>query len=285
MNSLVVLLWPLGILLILGVAWAYTRNADRGFAPRDNWVTRRTPAPVSLPVFRGSVLLTGWVLAGTFVVFCAMTLLGAVLVVHQGHIVDTPIYNFTIDHQVHYWKRIMAHTTRVGNTWTTWGAGLTGAACIAVGMRRNRWLPLVAFVLVIVFDHYSTLGLRHIFGRPGTPNSPGGTYPSGGCERVILFYGLLAYFLWREFSPTRHFAVWAAAVVGALAYNEAFSRAYLTLHWFTDIISGLLYGALFLAVYIIAVRVVVGPAEGRGPSPEVHPQNGAAAGAAVKALV
>jgi membrane-associated phospholipid phosphatase len=285
MDVLIALLWPLGVLLILAVAWSLTRGTDAPIAARVNWVTRRTPSPRSLPVVRGSLACTGWVLAGSAAVVCVMTALGAAVVVHQGHVIDTPIYNAIAHHQAHTWSRVMARTTKIGNTWTTWGAGLVGAACLAVAARRNRWLPLVAFVLVIVVDHYATIGLRHIFERPGPPGHPHGTYPSGGVERVILFYGLVAYFLWREFRPTRHFAVWSAGIVGALAYNEAYSRIYLGLHWFTDGVSGLLYGALFLAAFIVAVRVVAGPAEGPvGITAGDAAHNGAATDSAVKAL-
>jgi membrane-associated phospholipid phosphatase len=77
---------------------------------------------------------------------------------------------------------------------------------------------------------------------------------------VIVFYGLIAYLLWREFSGQRRAAIWAAAAVAALGFNEAYSRVYLTLHWFTDALSGLLYGGLLLAVFVAAVRVVAGPA-------------------------
>jgi len=42
------------------------------------------------------------------------------------------------------------------------------------------------------------------------------TFPSGGAERCIIFYGLIAYLLWREFSGSRRAAVWSAAAVAAL---------------------------------------------------------------------
>jgi membrane-associated phospholipid phosphatase len=285
MDSLVVLLWPLGMLLIVAIAWSLTRGNDAPIAARDNWVTRRTPSPRSLPAMRGALVCTSWVLAGTAAVVCIMAALGAAVIVHHGHVIDTPIYNAIVHHQTHTWTRVMARTTKIGNTWTTWGAGLVGAVCLAVAARRNRWLPLVAFLLVIVVDHYATIGLRHIFERPGPPEHPHGTYPSGGVERVILFYGLVAYFLWREFRPTRHFAIWSGAAVGALAYNEAYSRTYLGLHWFTDATSGLLYGALFLAVFIAAVRIVAGAAEGPVGSMAARPvHDGAVADPTVKAL-
>jgi undecaprenyl-diphosphatase len=285
MDSLVALLWPLGMLLIVALGWSLTRRGDAPIAVRGTWVTRRTPLPRSLPVVRGSLVLTGWVLAGAAGVVCIMTALGASLVVHHGHVIDAPIYNFVVHHQTHVWSRAMARATKIGNTWTTWGAGLAGAACVAAGARRNRWLPLAAFALVILVDHYATLGLRHIFERPGPPPHPHGTYPSGGVERTILFYGLLAYFLWRELSPTRRVAVWSAAIVGALVYSEMFTRIYLRMHWFTDGISGLLYGCLFLAVFVFAVRIVAGPAEGpAGGAVARQVSDSAGADSTVKAL-
>ena len=110
------------------------------------------------------------------------------------------------------------------------------------GLHRDHVAPqqvaAARRVRVVVFDHFTTLGIRHIFERPGPPNSPHGTYPSGGVERCILFYGLIAYLLWREVSGRRTTAIWAGAGVAALGFNEAYSRAYLTLHWFTDAVSG-----------------------------------------------
>ncbi len=47
--------------------------------------------------------------------------------------------------------------------------------------------------------------------------------------------------------------------VAALGFNEAYSRVYLSLHWTTDSISGLLYGCLLLAAFIFAVHLVAGP--------------------------
>jgi membrane-associated phospholipid phosphatase len=154
----------------------------------------------------------------------------------------------------------MNRATKIGNTWTCWGAAAGAAVCLAVSWRAHRWLPPAALAALIVVDHYTTLALRHTFHRLGPPDSLLGTYPSGGCDRVIVFYGLIAYLLWREFSGQRRAAIWAAAVVGALGFNEAYSRVYLTLHWFTDALSGLLYGGLLLAVFILAVRLVAGPA-------------------------
>jgi membrane-associated phospholipid phosphatase len=199
---------------------------------------------------------------GAVVVYAVSCLLG-VFVVHVGPAIDKPIYTWMIHHRVHFWKAAMNRLTKVGNTWTTWGAAGAAAVCLAAVYRKDKWLPPVALAAAIFIDHYLTLALRHTFHRMGPPDSPFGTYPSGGCDRIFVFYGLIAYLIWREVSGRKSTAIWSAGVVSALAFSEAYSRGYLTLHWFTDIISGLIYGGLILVVFIVTIRLVAGP--GRQP--------------------
>ena len=163
----------------------------------------------------------------------------------------------------------MNRVTKVGDTWTTWGAAGAAAVCLCGFYRRQKWLPPVVLGAAIFIDHYLTLALRHTFERLGPPDSPLGTFPSGGCDRILVFYGLIAYLIWREVSGTRRAALWSAGVVVALAFSEGYSRAYLTLHWFTDIISGLIYGGLDPAAFIATIRLVGGPA-----LPQVLPEAG-----------
>ena len=80
----------------------------------------------------------------------------------------------------------------------------------------------------------------------------------------MVFFGLIAYFLWREFSGRRVTAIWAGAAVAALAFNEGYSRVYLGMHWTTDVLSGWFYGILLLALFILATRVIMGPARAPG---------------------
>jgi membrane-associated phospholipid phosphatase len=87
----------------------------------------------------------------------------------------------------------------------------------------------------------------------------------------VLFYGLIAYLLWREFSGRRSTAIWSGAAVAALAFNEAYSRAYLTVHWFTDVLAGLIYGSLLLTVCVLAVRAAAGPVRVRVAFHEAAP--------------
>ena len=295
-KMLAVLLWPVAIALILGAGALLARRAPRvvpampgGRQPGSTGGAGRhgSPAPAGERNLRliavNSARFCVVVIVGAVVIYGVMAALGTI-VVHFGPAIDKPVFHWTVAHRVSAWARVMDRLTKIGDTWTTWGACFAAAVCLAVTWRRNRWLPPVAFAAAIVIDHYLTLALRHTFHRIGPPGSPGGTFPSGGVDRCILLYGLIAYLLWREFSGQRRTAIWAGSSVAALAVNEAYSRGYLTLHWLTDILSGLVYGSLLLLSVIVAVRLVAGPADrpARTPLPALIPA--AAASAAVPSL-
>jgi membrane-associated phospholipid phosphatase len=261
LKALVVLVWPVGIAVILVLtALAAKRSIQRSAVATAHMNGHHSSDPaVSLRATRSSIVGLLLILAAGAVAVYALTCLLGVLVVHAGPHIDQPIYTWMGHHRVHFWESAMNRVTKIGNTWTTWGAAVTAAVCLAAFYRSHKWLPPAALGAAIVFDHYLTLALRHTFHRLGPPDSPLGTFPSGGCDRIIVFYGLVAYLIWREVSGSRRAAIWSAGVVAALAFSEAYSRIYLTLHWFTDAISGLIYGSLILAVFIITIRVVIGP--------------------------
>jgi membrane-associated phospholipid phosphatase len=214
----------------------------------------------ALRATRSSIIGMLLILVVGAVAVYGVTCLVGVLVVHAGPAIDKPIYTWMIHHREHVWKAVMERLTKVGDTWTTWGACGAAAACLAAFYRKDKWLPPVALGAAIVIDHFLTLALRHTFHRLGPPDSPLGTYPSGGCDRIFVFYGLIAYLIWREVSGRKSTAIWSAGAVTVLAFSEAYSRFYLTLHWTTDIVGGLIYGGLILAVFIVTIRLVAGPA-------------------------
>lgn len=258
-KALVVLVWPVGIgAIFLLTAMAVKRWARDRSVPTAPLNGHGDPL-TALRTARSSIVGMLLILAVGALAVYALTCLLGVLVVHVGPSIDKPVYNWMIHHRVHAWKGAMNRLTKTGNTWTTWGAAVAAAACLAAFYRRDKWLPPVVLGAAIVIDHYLTLALRHTFHRLGPPDSPLGTFPSGGCDRIIVFYGLIAYLIWRAASGRRSTAIWLAGIVAALGFSEAYSRVYLTLHWFTDAVSGLIYGALILAVFIATISLVDGP--------------------------
>jgi undecaprenyl-diphosphatase len=75
------------------------------------------------------------------------------------------------------------------------------------------------------------------------------SFPSGHMTRSLVIYGLLAFVVIRLANrPTvRRLALPVALLLVVL---EAFDRLYLEVHWESDVIGGLLLGAVFLAASI-----------------------------------
>ena len=81
----------------------------------------------------------------------------------------------------------------------------------------------------------------------GHPPTTLGTWPSGGCARVILVYGLIVYFSlrWRDTESVR---AWVAgwSLVALAASIQAYAHLYNLEHWFTDVAGGLVFGVILL---------------------------------------
>jgi membrane-associated phospholipid phosphatase len=75
--------------------------------------------------------------------------------------------------------------------------------------------------------------------------SAANSFPSGHMMRTVIVYGLLAFVI-RRLSPSPRLR--AAAVIGAIVIIVlvAFDRLYLDVHWESDVIGGLLLGAIAL---------------------------------------
>ena len=268
-KILLFLIWPVGMAVILTVAVLLARRARAAPAgPRLGrlpWLGYRPAlesADVS-PGMRGAIrqalLFLGVIVVGAVVVFGIMALLGQ-LVLHGGPTIDKPLNHWVAGHRIHAWKSVMSSATKTGDSWSTRMAVAAAAVCLAVTWRRYKWLPAFAFIVLTVLQRYLTHAIHLVAHRVGPPGFPHGTFPSGGSERTVVFFGLIAYFLWREFSGRRVTAIWAGAAVAALAFDEGYSRFYLGMHWTTDVLSGWFYGILLLALFVLATRLVMGPA-------------------------
>jgi len=123
---------------------------------------------------------------------------------------------------------------------------------------RSDALVVVAFVAAEALELLYKYNLHH----PGPPFTlshadgpsftgllgnagPGNSFPSGHMMRAVIVYGLLAFVVRRlAHSPRAR----ALAIPGAIAVVVvvAFDRLYLDVHWESDVIGGLLLGAIAL---------------------------------------
>lgn len=75
--------------------------------------------------------------------------------------------------------------------------------------------------------------------------SAGNSFPSGHMLRTVIVYGLLAFVI-RRLSPSPLVRALAAPVAIVIIVLVAFDRLYLDVHWESDVIGGLVLGAIAL---------------------------------------
>jgi membrane-associated phospholipid phosphatase len=259
---LAIALLPVGLLLIAMAGALIAIRAPSGHT------NNRSPVQSSLgggePFgIRPVMSLLGIVAVGVAVMFPLMLGLGKLVERFQGF--DTRAWNWFVDHRVQRWYDLMETVTQLGNSWLNRGVAV-GVLLTLVVVVRQRWLTAVALIAMLFAAHYLVVWTTSIIDRPPPPGS-GGTYPSGGCARVIAIYGLVAFVLLREAHAGRRTAIAAWTVIAALGFIEAYSRVYLAVHWVTDAVGGLIFGAALLGIFIVALRIVTGPSATTGSGP------------------
>ncbi len=119
-------------------------------------------------------------------------------------------------------------------------------------------LVVVAFAGAVVLE----VTYKLLFFHPGPPRSishpdgpsltdllpgsgQGNSFPSGHVVRTVVAYGLLAFVV-RRLAPSRVARTLAIPIAIAIIVVVAFDRLYLDVHWESDVIGGILLGAIAL---------------------------------------
>jgi membrane-associated phospholipid phosphatase len=95
------------------------------------------------------------------------------------------------------------------------------------------------------------LGLKLLFNRhrpliPLLEPARGLSFPSGHAFMSVCFYGLLMIIIWREERPHPVLKWVLLLLVIALLLSIGFSRIYLRVHYFTDVVAGFCIGSFWL---------------------------------------
>lgn len=164
--------------------------------------------------------------------------------------------------------------TYLGNNPITQLGAFISAIVLGFAYRRRWWLPVGALAVAVIGEKYAQKFLGHVVDR-GHPPTTLGTYPSGGVGRILAIYGtvvILVLLLQPQLSRAWRAGLWTGVATAAVV--EAYTRVYLSKHWFTDAAFGLVFGALLLLTHAAAVRAAAGrtepadsPATVRPPAP------------------
>lgn len=172
------------------------------------------------------------------------------------HAVDWPVFHSARAGRVDWLVRINDVLTLMGNRLEIKIVALAAGVLLALWYRRRWWVPVVALFVVFSVEHYlqQFLGLTVHRGHPPTSL---GTWPSGGCARLISVYGLIVWlYLRNRLYGGRRSAALLWGLLAVAAWLEGYSRQILLKHWTTDIVGGWMFGVLLLAASAAALAAL-----------------------------
>jgi undecaprenyl-diphosphatase len=128
------------------------------------------------------------------------------------------------------------------------------AVLVVIYLFRKNWKRVGEIAAVGLGGRVLNYSMKLFFQRPRPPESLVGpldtfSYPSGHATSGFLFYGLLAYLVWKTGLPKALRLVLVSLLL-AFALLIGFSRVYLRVHYPSDVIAGFCIGVAWLLLTI-----------------------------------
>jgi undecaprenyl-diphosphatase len=139
--------------------------------------------------------------------------------------------------------------------------GALGAAVAGVLAWRRRWLAFWGWAAAFVGGSLLDWMLKTIVHRPRPPyaeayyRATGFSFPSGHAMMSLVAFGMLAYLLVAFRVRGRGARIAVATVAVGLIVLIGFSRLYLGVHYFSDVVGGYAAGTVWVAACASGVDV------------------------------
>lgn len=183
---------------------------------------------------------------------------------------DHPAFDWFAARQVEPWSSVWWWLTDIGAVSTTQRLTAVAAVVLAVmyAVRGMRWWVPPALLISGFLLEKGVQETTKIIVDRGHPPTTLGSWPSGGCGRVLVVYGLIV-FLTLTWLRVRSVRVWVGGWTAvALAETvQAYARTYNLEHWLTDVLGGIVFGILLLLTMLLAARLLMPGAPRRSSAP------------------
>ena len=159
---------------------------------------------------------------------------------------DRPIQQFVEDHRTAFLTTMFLFISRFGSTMVVLGLG---ALFTVLCWQRCRAVSYAIIVATLTRPLLEAT-VKEIVGRDRPAydrlvDGTGHSFPSGHVMAAVALWGLLPVIV-GLFTKSRVLWWTSVAVSGVMIVGIAASRVYLGVHWFSDVVAGLLVGTFFL---------------------------------------
>lgn len=203
-------------------------------------------------------------LTGTAVSILVLWIFGGLAKILEGPL-DWPVLRWSQARQIGWWSDIWWVITNIGKVEVTQWATAIGTVVVVglyiLGRRKRPWIPAVTILAGYFVEKFVQDLLKLVVDR-GHPPTSLGSFPSGGCARVLVVYGLIVFFLVQLGGRSPRVMAAGAALVGLAEVVQAYARLYNLEHWFTDVVAGVMFGLILLATFIWAAQAADRPESG-----------------------
>jgi membrane protein DedA with SNARE-associated domain len=251
-----IILWSIAyvIRLVVRIGWPYVRLLQHGIVRRSRQPRGRLAQMVLSLVDPARPEAMALLVAATVLIGGAWLFLGVVedVVTRDSLVqVDQAFYEALQGTRIGWMDDIMLTITSLGSAYVT-VAVVAAVALWLIAMRRWQtlwyWIGAVAFAELLVLALKAGMERQ----RPETVYSSVDPYsfPSGHAALSIVVYGFLAFLLAHGKPGWQKIGV--ALPAAAIAALIAFSRLYLGVHWFSDVVASLGLGLAWIGLLCIA---------------------------------
>jgi undecaprenyl-diphosphatase len=196
----------------------------------------------------GVLLRYPWTLPAIVVLFAAMAVAASVANGALLRVWDEPIRSWITDHRTEGLDSFFLSITRLGS-WQVVVIGLV----VLLALAWRVCAPMAGLLILATLARPVCEWLiKTAVGRErpqvgALVDSAGPSFPSGHVMAAVALWGLVPPIV---ALVTHRRSLWwiATAVSGSIILVVAASRVYMGVHWFSDVIGALLFGAVYLLV-------------------------------------
>jgi undecaprenyl-diphosphatase len=174
-------------------------------------------------------------------------------------VVDRPVLMWLAAHRSPALTRVQVGFADLGGDWVL--AVVLAVVAVLVGIRLRSWRPVLLVAIgaggiqLLVYVVKALVGRSRPDPTQRLVDTRGFSFPSGHSASAVVFVGVLAWLVYMVTARSWvRVTAWVAAAVLTLAVGV--SRAYLGVHYPSDVVGGWILGATWLTAVAVAARAI-----------------------------